>query len=144
MSGLSDIFDGIETVLKDATNGITGLQVYKGAPDSINSYPAAVIDLDDSIDPLIAFNGNTFRLLFRISLYISSGKDENGWRQLWDYIDPTQANTSVIKALRADRSLNGKADDSQIVKLDRLRRSVVGGGFGFAFDTVLDVVKTVA
>ena len=141
MSGLSDIFDGIETALK---TGIPGVQVYKGAPDAINSYPAAVIDLDDSIDPLIAFNGNTFRLLFRISLYISSGKDENGWRQLWDYMDPTVVDTSVIKALRDNRSLDGKADDSQIIKLDRRRRDVVGGGFLFAFDTVLDVVKTVA
>ena len=59
-------------------------------------------------------------------------------------MDPTVANTSVIKALRDNRSLDGKADDSQIIKLDRRRRSEIGGGFLFAFDTVLDVVKTVA
>lgn len=140
MSGFSDVMDGLATVL---TNGITGLQVYKGAPDAIHSFPAACL-LPKEIDPRLAFSGNSFSGDIRIVMLICSGKDENGWAQLWDYIDPTVANKSVIKAIETDRSLNGKADDSEITLIENIGRREVGGGFQFGFDAVLHFIKSVA
>lgn len=140
MSGFSDVMDGLGTALK---NGITGLQVYKGAPDDVKSYPAAVL-LPESMDPRVAFAGNSFMVDIRIILLIASGKDENGWAQLWDYIDPTTANRSVIKAIEDNRNLDGKVDDSEITLIENIGRREIGGGWQFGFDAILHAIKTVA
>ena len=140
MSGLSDVFDGLKTTLQA---GIADLQVFKGAPDGINSWPAAVL-LPMPIDPRVAFTGNSFTGDIKIIVLISSGKDDEGWTQLWDYIDPTTATKSVIKAIETDRSLNGKVDDSEIILIDNIGRREIGGGFQFGFDATLRYIKSVA
>lgn len=140
MSNFSDVLLGLQTVLK---NGITNLQVYQGAPDSVNSYPAAIL-LPMNLDPRIAFGGNSFSGDIRILMIIASGKDENGWAQLWDYIDPTTVNRSVIKAIEDGRSLDGKVDDSEITSIENIGRRELGGGFQFGFDAVLHFLKSVA
>lgn len=138
MSGFSDVMDGLETTLKA---GITNLQVFKGAPDGINSWPAAVL-LPMSIDPRVAFTGNSFQGQIKIIVLISSGDAAEGWTQLWDYIDPTTANKSVIKAIETDRSLNGKVDDSEITLIDNIGRREIGGGWQFGFDATIQYMKS--
>ena len=140
MSNFSDVLDGLETALKA---GITGLQVYKGAPDDVKSFPAAIL-LPEPFDPRLAFSGNSWEGEIRIILLISSGKDENGWAQLWDYIDPTTATKSVIKAIEDDRALNAKVDDSEITRIENIGRREIGGGFQFGFDALLHYIKSVA
>ena len=140
MSNYSDVLAGLQTTLEA---GITGVKVHLGAPDSVNSYPAAIL-LPMNLDPRVAFSGNSFTGDIRILMVISSGKDENGWAQLWDFLDPTTANKSVIKAIETDRSLNGKVDDSEITSIENIGRRELGGGFQFGFDAILHFIKTVA
>lgn len=140
MSGFSDVMDGLETTLK---NGITGLQVYKGAPGAVNSYPAAVL-LPMSIDPRVAFGGNSFTGDIRILMIIASGQAANGWAQLWDYIDPAVAGKSVIKAIEDDRDLDGKVDDAEVTVIENIGMRQLGSMDVFGFDANLHYIKSVA
>ena len=77
-------------------------------------------------------------------MVIASGKDENGWAQLWDFVDPTTTNKSVIKAIEDNRGLDGKVDDSEITSIENIGRRELGGGFQFGFDAILHYIKSVA
>lgn len=139
MSGLSDVFDGLETTLKA---GISDLQVHKGEPATVNHYPAAVCMLMP-FDPRLALSGNGWMGEIRILMVIASGDAANGWAQLWDYIDPTTATKSVIKAIETDRDLNSKVDDSEITMIENIGMRDLGGIRVFGFDAVLRFIKSV-
>ena len=139
MSNWGDAIEGLKTVLQ---NGITGLQVYTYPTDSVQHVPAAVV-LPDRMDPERAFGGNTFEGRLRITFLIASGDSAEGFLQLYDYIDPTVANKSVIKAIRDDPTLNGKVDSSRVDVIENIGRRDIGGGF-FGFDLILEFIKSVA
>lgn len=140
MSAYGDIVAGLVTVLE--TN-ITGLKAYDYPVDSVNHFPAAVI-LQDPLDLEIAFGGNTFTTILRVVFLLSSGDDAIGFRQLWDYIDPVEASKSVNKAVDTDRTLNGKADDSNVTRIENIGRRELWGANYFGFDALVEVVKTLA
>ncbi len=140
MSNYGDILAGLKTVLQ---NNITGLKVYDYPVDSIHQYPSAVI-LPEPIDTEIALQGNSVTFNLRVVFLICSGEASEGFLQLYDYIDPTVANKSVVKAVRADRTLNGKADDSDVVRIEKIGRREVGGGAQYGFDAIVEVIKSVA
>ena len=140
MSAYRDIAEGLKTVLE---NNIPGLKAFAYPPDSINSFPAAAI-LPDPIDTEIAFEGNTFTCRFRIVFLVTSGDSAEGFLKLYDYIDPTEANKSVIKAVRTDPTLGAKADDSDVIRIETIGRRELWGGWYFGFDAIIEVVKTVA
>lgn len=142
MSNYSDIIQGIKDVLTGAS-GISKANVHMGPPDAINDFPAVAI-IPESFDMVQAFGGNSFEGDIRLRVWLKSGDDEEGWRQLWDYIDPTAASASLIRAIRADRGLNGKADGSEVMRIENIRRSEIGGGYLFQFDAILHVIKGVA
>ena len=142
MSGFSDIFAGLKTVLTNSS-GVSKSNVHMGAPDAINDYPAIAL-IPESFDMVVAFAGNSFEGDIRAKVFIKSGDDEEGWRQLWDYIDPTQASTSLVRAIRADRSLDGKVDGAEVMRIENISRSEIGGGFLFTFDAIIHVIKAVA
>jgi hypothetical protein len=140
VSDYSDIVDGLQTVLEAA---IPGLHVYNHPVDGANEFPAAII-LPEDLDMRIAFTGNTFEGSLRVVFLISAGGDtEDGFTQLYDYIDPTEANKSVTKAVRDDGNLNGKADSCDVTVIENIGRRAIWDGNYFGFDAVVEFVKTV-
>ena len=144
MSGMSDVFQGIKDTLINSTNGVDPgkpINVQIGIPDAVNDYPAALVRPNEPIDLMVAINGNTFQGTMRITILIRSADDAEGWKQLWDYIDPVAATKSVVRALRADRTLNSFVDDSQVRLIEGISKRAEGV---FGFDVLLDYIKTVA
>ena len=140
MSNYRDMATGLGTVI---ANGVTGVHVFDVPPDSINEFPAAIV-LPEPVDPTLAFAGNTFTARFRVVYLTSSADNPKGWADLYDAMDPTSTNTSVIKAIRTDLTLNGKADSSDIVSVENAGRRELGGGAYYGVDFVVEAIKTVA
>lgn len=139
MSNFGDLAAGLKTVL---TNGVTGLAVYDYPPDNVHQFPAAVI-LPESLDPEIAFKGNTFTATFRVVFLLSKGDTPEGFLALYDHIDPTLTNKGLIAAVRADPTLNGKADDAGVTRIENIGRRELWGGWYFGFDALVEAIKSV-
>ena len=129
MSNYGDAAAGLKTVL---SNNVTGLRVYDYPPDNIQQFPVAVI-LPEPVDLQMAFGGKTFTASFRVVFLLSNGDDAQGFSKLYDYIDPTEANKGLAQAVRADRTLNGKVDDADAVRVENIGRRELWGGFYFGF-----------
>lgn len=139
-SNYASIMQGIVTVLEA---NVTNLKAYDYQPDSINAFPAAVC-VAEPINYLEAFAGNTFTGQVRLVVLVASGDDVQGFRTLYDHIDPTASSLSVRAAIEADRSLNNTVDDSQVVRAENIGRRVINEQSYFGFDAILEFVKTVA
>jgi len=141
MSNFSDIVAGLKTVLE--TN-ISGLKAFDYPTDSVNSFPCAVILPTNVIDYEVVIGANTFESELRVVLLVASGDDADGFRKLWDFIDPTDATNSVRRAVRVDRTLNGKADDADVSRAENIGRRELWGGFYFGADFIVPFIKSVA
>lgn len=140
MSNYGDIAGGIKTVVEAA---VTKMKVLDYPPEQVNQFPAVLVT-PVSINPTVHFGGNTFEASFRLTVLVSSADVGSGWKELYDMIDPTDAN-SIIKALRDSPTLNGKVDTSVITEVTNIgRREWFGGGFYYGFDLTLEVAKAVA
>ena len=143
MSNLTDILEGIETVLEA---NVTGAKCYPYPPDAVN-HPTSVLILPTEEpfgDPEQAFGGNTFRLTVLLTVLVASGDPESGWKQLMNMLDPTAAGTSVIKALRDNPTLDGKADSSGVTAIRNVGRRIYNESPFFGADLVLEIYKSVA
>lgn len=140
MSNYSDLAGGISTILEA---NVTGLQAEKYPPESVNHFPTTLI-LPDAFDPRWAYAGNTMNTRWRLVTLVAQGDAPEGWKKLYDMIDVTAANTSIIKALRDNPSLNSIADTSAVVLVENIGRRQFGGGNYFGFDLLLEAIKTVA
>jgi hypothetical protein len=140
MSNFGDMVAGLQTVLQ--TN-VTGLQVYDYPAHIVNVFPAAVI-LPMPLDYEIAFGGNTFTTQLRVVVLVASADDGTGFRLLYDYIDPTDSAHSIRRAVRADRTLNGKADDADVIAAENIGQRELWGGFYYGFDAIVEVIKSVS
>lgn len=138
MSNFSDIAAGLVTTLEA---NITNLKGFDYPVDSVNSFPAAVV-LPDNVDLLTSFN-NSFQANFRIIFLVTSADDASGFRRLYDYIDPTESNKGFRAAIDADNTLDGKATDSAVVRIENIGRRELAAGFYFGFDAIVEVLKEV-
>jgi hypothetical protein len=138
VSDYGDIVLGIVTRLET----VPGMKAFDYPADSVNHFPSAVV-LPDELDPELAFDGNDIDASFIVTVLLSSGTDFHGFRSIYEYMDPTHTN-SVIKALRADPTLNGKADTSRVGLVTEIGRRELWGGWYFAFDIALEATKTIA
>ena len=140
MSAFGDIVTGLATVLEA---NITGLKAYDYPVDSVSHFPAAII-LQDPMDLEVVIGGNTFTTTLRVVFLLSSGDDAIGFRQLWDYLDPVEVNKSVNKAVETDKTLDGKADNAGVTRIENIGRRELWGANYFGFDALVDVIKTLA
>ncbi len=142
-SNLSNILGGIQTLLQAQ---VTGLKVYKYPPDAVND-PFACLILPTAApfgDMEQAFGGNTFKLEVILTVLVASGDPESGWAQLMEVLDPTQAATSIIRAIKTDLTLGGNADTCGITKIDKVGRRTFNDMPFFGADLTLEVYKSVA
>lgn len=140
MSAFGDALAGLKRVLED---NVSGLKAFDYPVSAFAHYPAAVI-LPEPLDMEVALQGNTFTGRFRVLFAVASGDVAEGFLQLYDYIDPTVAQKSVVKAVRTDRTLNGKVDDADVVRIENIGRRQMGDGFVYGFDAVVEFIKSVA
>lgn len=140
MSNYSNAAAGLITVLQ---NNVTGLKGFDHPVDSVNQFPAAIV-LPENMEPEIAFDGNTFTAVFRVVVLVTSGDTSSGFSLLYDHIDPTEPNKSIIAAVRADPTLDGKVDSSGVTLIENIGRRELWGGFYFGFDALVEFVKSVA
>ena len=140
MSAYGDIVAGLVTVLEA---NVTGLKAYDYPTDSVSQFPAAVI-LPEPLDTEIAIGGNTFTCTLRVVVLVSSGDDAVGFRAAYDMIDPIETGKSINKAVDTDRTLNSKADSSNVVRIENIGRRELWGGYFYGFDVIVEVVKTLA
>jgi hypothetical protein len=138
VSDYGDVVQGIVTRLET----IPGMKAFDYPADSVNHFPSAVV-LPTEVDPELSFDGNDIEMSFIITVLFASGSDFSGFRSIYEYIDPTHAN-SVIKALRADPTLDSKADTSRVGLVTDIGRRELWGGWYFAFDLSLEATKTIA
>ena len=140
MSLYGDIMDGLKTVLEA---NVPGLRVYDYPPDSIQQFPAAAL-VAEPLDLAVAFKGNTFTASVRVVFLLTSGDDAKGAHSLYDFFDPIQTNKSLVAAVRADRTLNGKVDDADAMRIENIGRRELWGGWYWGFDMIIEFVKSVA
>jgi len=138
MSNYSDIAAGLVTVLQ---NNVTGLKAYDHPRDTINEFPTAVV-LPLVLDPEIAFGGDSFEGTLRVIVLVHSDDSAEAYRRIYEHLDPTETNKSVIAAVRADPTLNGKADSSRVAIIESIGRKELWGGNYTGFDMIVEFVKT--
>jgi len=143
LSDYSDAAAGLKTVIAAGMSGFASAQVYDHPMPTVNAFPAFVI-LPESEDPEIAFGGNSFQGSFRVIVLVCSADDVTGFTDLYDIIDPTESTKSIIAAVRADPTLDGKVDDARIDRVENAGMRQLWGGNFFGADVVVDFVKSVA
>ena len=139
MSAFSDALGGLRTILEA---NITGIHVYDFPADAVHEFPAAVL-LAESFDPRIAFGGNSFEGRIRAVFLVSDGLTQEGFAKIYDMIDPTTTNQSVVKAVNANPTLNGKVDSAGVVLIENIGKRTMWGGEYAGFDAVIEYVKSV-
>jgi hypothetical protein len=136
MSNFGDMATGLVTVLE---SNITNLKGFNYPVDSVNSFPCAVV-LPDSVDLAQTFD-NSIAATFRVVFLVSSADDRDGFRRLYDYIDPTESNKGFRAAIEADDTLDGKADSSQVLRIENIGRREIAAGWYFGFDALVVAIK---
>ena len=142
MSDYSEAAAGLKTVLEANITGFPGVQVYD-IPEKPNSFPAFVI-LPDTFDPEIVIQGNSFEASLRVIILVCSADNLTGFSDLYDIIDPTESTKSIIAAVRADQTLDGKVDSARVASIDNIGQRQLWGGFYYAADAMIDFIKSVA
>jgi hypothetical protein len=140
MSNMSDIAGGIKTVIEANTANI---KVYDKAPLGINHFPAVLVFPDD-MDPNLFIQGNSFEVMWKLIVLTGLAEGSDAWGKLYDMMDPTETDKSIIKALRTDNTLNGKADSSNVEGIRNAGLRDFGGNQYAGFDVMLQTLKSVA
>ena len=140
MSVFSDMIDGLVTRL----GTVTGLHPYNHPPDVINEYPAAVVLLQ-RVNLIPALGGDSVEVEMKVVYLQAANPSDEAFSGLYDAIDPAPAGTtSVVKQIRADRTLDGKADDSEVVAVENIgRRAIESGGFLAGADFIVKAIKRI-
>jgi hypothetical protein len=140
MSAYRSAAAGLASVLD---SGVATLTVFDKPVDSVGSFPAAII-LPEPVNYEIVFGGNTFEAGFRVVVLLGGFEEQTGFDELYDMLDPTESNKSIVRAIRADPTLNGTVDDTQIMQAENIGRRELFGGFYFGFDLIVNALVTVA
>src|SRR3990167_10590428 len=110
MSDLSDLRDGIQTVVETA---ISGLRVYAYPTEGQLEFPCLVLDTVPEVRYGEEIGGNTLVAEITATLYAFAAGMDQAWATMDGYRSPTGA-TSIRAAIRTDRTLDGKADDADV------------------------------
>ena len=97
----------IKNALKTRLETISGLRVFNQPMDSINQFPAAVIQ-SENINYALTFGGTSAEGVMRVTFFLDKAITEDACRSLDTYLHPGNS-TSVVRALYGDSSLGGTA-----------------------------------
>jgi len=120
--GLETIGAGIKTRLET----ISGLTVFAPdeLPDSINSFPVAVILPGETVYQS-AFDADT-GYNFRVILLMTKQDQPSALESMLDYIEPT-GTSSVRAAINGDKTLNSSADTCVVISNSGIGSTIWAG-----------------
>ena len=118
MSQLSDIRDGVKTVIEAA---ITGLRVYPYEPDGALEYPCLLLESTGSIEGPKTLSGNPVWYDLTATLLLEIMDSDEGWREVEKYRSAGGAQ-SIQAAIRTDSTLNATAGDAYLVSSGQAHR----------------------
>ena len=110
MSDLSEIRDGIKTVLRKQ---VPGLAVYRYGREAQWDYPCLVIEPQEEDGAYNTIAGNPFEQVLLLTVRVVSASRDEAYEELDKYRSPT-GDLSIRAAIATDRTLDGKADDAQV------------------------------
>ena len=119
MSTLSDIRNGVNTVLEAAN---PNLHVYPYEPGAPMEYPALVLEPTEDINYNLAAGGNSFRLDLVATLHLRHAGNDVGWAEMDKYRSPTGAE-SIKAGVATDPTLNGSVDTAHVALSDKAARN---------------------
>ena len=115
MSDLSDIRDGLKTVLEAANSK---LRVYPRPPDEgVQNKPGLVLRHGPIDYHEMAMGGDSLRFDLKAVLYLYGANSDEMWNEIDKYRSPT-GTESIKRGLNTDDTLNGKADVAVLVSSD--------------------------
>lgn len=119
MSDLSDIREGIKTVLEA---NLAGFRVYDYPEDNLGTDesrvtlqpPCGVIEAEEPDGQYLTIGSGCFEVIHTLTIYVRSGSPREAWKELDEYRSPS-GTKSIRAALRQDRTLDGKADNADVL-----------------------------
>ena len=118
VSDLSDVRDGIKTVVEAA---ISGLRVYTYPEDGVLEYPCLVLEPTGDLDYYVTLDGGTLKEIITATLYLQHGTSSEGWAEVDKYRSFSAAE-SIKAAVETDATLNAKVDDSDVLSSSEVTR----------------------
>ena len=142
MSNLSDIRDGLKTVL-EAHN--SKLRVYIYEPDGgVLEKPALLLGFDELDYHEMAIGGNAIQQDLRATLYLIGGNSLQMEAELDKYRSPTGAE-SIKAGIATDSTLGGAVDTTALRRSDDVQRNRDGQGpWEYSCVFHFDIIKSIA
>ena len=144
MSALSDIRDGLRTVL-EAHN--SKLRVYVYEPDGgVTQRPGLVLGFSELEYHEMAMGGNAIQQDLRATLYLTGGNSLEMEAELDKYRSPT-GTESLRAAVDSDDTLNGSVTYAEVVRSGQAQRGADGGQekfWEFSSQFEIDIIKNIA
>jgi hypothetical protein len=142
VSSLSDIRDGIKTVLEAANSK---LRVYIYPPDEgVQQKPAMVLEHDDINYHELAIGGNSLTLELQGTLYLQGAQSQELWAELDKYRSPT-GTESIKRGIRTDDTLSSKADVAVVVSSSDVQRNRDGTGpWQYSCQFTFEITKSIS
>ena len=122
---MSDQIAGAKRGLAAALSGIDGLRVFNYMPDSVNEFPAAIVQLE-SREPVETLGGGAIRGSLCVEVLVSAADVRQAEESLVAFVEP-QGAQSIEAAARADSTWGGAVDDGRLVSVENIGRRKVGG-----------------
>ena len=143
MSGLSDIRNGLKTVVEAA---ISGFVVYPYEPDGALEYPCLVVHPTEDLDyqvGAIGANDVRFRLLGTLYIYIQDTVELE--TEMDKYRSPT-GTESLRAAVKTDDTLNASVTYAEVVRSGQAQRGADDGPkfWELSSQFEIDIIKNIA
>jgi len=141
MSDLSDIRDGLKSILETANPGIT---VYTYPPDEgVQSKPALVIEHDPIEYHNLDLSGNSLRFNVHATLYLFGANSREVWNEMDKYRSPT-GTESIKRGLRTDDTLGSKVDVTTLISSGQVERDRDGmGPWEYSCQFTFGIIKSI-
>ena len=144
MSDLSDIRNGLKTVVEAAINDFV---VYPYEPDSPLEYPCLVVHPSEDLDYEVGATGaNDVRFRLQATLYIFIADSVELETEMDKYRSPTGAQ-SLRAAVKTDDTLNGSVTWAQVVRSGQAQRGADPGQekfWEFSSQFEITIIKNIA
>ena len=145
MSNLSDIRNGLKTVVEAAYSGFDFV-VYPYEPDGVLEYPCLVVHPTEDLDYLRTPQTNDVRFRLQATLYIYIQDSVELETEMDKYRSPT-GTESLRAAVKTDDTLNGSVTYAEVVRSGQAQRGADAGQekfWEFSSQFEIDIIKNIA
>lgn len=118
----TDVFAALKTVIEE---NVLGLRIHSQVPSTVNELPAGIL-VPVSADPIQAMGGSLTMMTVRLSIYTTSGLQQEASGRAQDYLAPTGAQ-SIVAAIDSDGTLDGNVVCAFVRTADAVQREAFSG-----------------